>query len=96
MDKIILKDSVTQSNYLLDKLIKKSLTKTEADLINDTDSHEVSTYAIKALEETVFDVLSVKLKSGTVDLAPLTMLKGDIIYVNAKDITLASGRILYY
>jgi|GEM_PF-5852609 len=96
MKKIMLKESIAQTNYLLDKLTKQSLTETKADLIDDTNSHSVDTYAIKALEETEFDVLNCKLKSGFVDIAPLTMLQGDVLYVNAKDITLASGRILYY
>ena len=93
---MLLQESIKQTNSLLNKLLNRSLVKTEPDIIDDTNPHKVDTIAIKALEETEFNLFNVWFKTKEKDLAPYVMLKGDILYLNAKEITLGSGKILVY
>jgi len=85
---------------LIDKvkeITDKSLTGTKPFYISGTSAHNVNGYAVKALSDTAFTILTVdSANDSSTDLSGESMLAGDIWYVPVKKIELASGSVLVY
>ena len=80
--------------------ITKGVEPSEVYFIGDTAAHTMSGYyAMYAIEDATFTLLTLPLASGSTALATLqgkTLLKGHIWYVKPTAITLAGGSVLLY